>query len=187
MLWRTLVRIRMAGKCARAGHSLDRACTSNSSGPVLHLGDLPTQLQKFHLQNRRQAVPGPARTRVAPGSSRGTGAAARPVGEAGILETLRKLNGDKLLAARLPGHRKDHAVPQAQGIRHRRPDGEDHARNDDSAAPAYESAIEQQKRVQWTAASTPPPPAYESSIERQKRVPGDCGFNSAAPGLSRAL
>ena len=38
--------------------------------------------------------------------------------KAGHPDTLRKLNGDKLLAARLLGIGKDHALPQAEGVRH---------------------------------------------------------------------
>src|ERR1700678_3265753 len=52
---RTLVEYDWPGNVRELEHSIDRACTL-SSGPVLHLGDLPTQLQNFHMQNRRPVV-----------------------------------------------------------------------------------------------------------------------------------
>ena len=98
---RTLVEYEWPGNVRELEHSIDRACTL-SSGPVLHLGDLPTQLQNFHLQHRRPAT-------VAVTALAATGAARVPVlplaqlEKQAILETLRKLNGDKLLTARLLG------------------------------------------------------------------------------------
>jgi DNA-binding NtrC family response regulator len=98
---RTLVEYEWPGNVRELEHSIDRACTL-SSGPVLHLGDLPTQLQNFHLQHRRSLVvaahvpsPGPA--------ARGPVLPLAQLEKEAILETLRKLNGDKLLAARLLG------------------------------------------------------------------------------------
>ncbi len=73
-----------------------------SSGPVLHLGDLPTQLQNFHLQNRRPMVVS-APALAAAGAGRGPVMPLAQLEKQAILETLRKLNGDKLLAARLLG------------------------------------------------------------------------------------
>ena len=97
---RTLVEYEWPGNVRELEHSIDRACTL-SSGPVLHLGDLPTQLQNFHLQKCRPAVaPTPL---GAPGASRGTVLPLAQLEKEAILETLRKLNGDKLLAARLLG------------------------------------------------------------------------------------
>ena len=86
------------GFCLGVKNAIERACTM-SSGPVLHLGDLPTLLQQQGLEARRSA------------------AAGEPVSEAGspqlttlaemelqaILGAIRTLNGDKLQAARLLG------------------------------------------------------------------------------------
>jgi DNA-binding NtrC family response regulator len=81
--------------------AIERACTF-STGPLVHLGDLPTQLQNFRLANRRPIAP-----------------VSKPGGEQiveeeqvlplaalekqAILDTLKRLNGDKLHAARLLG------------------------------------------------------------------------------------
>ena len=130
---RTLVEYEWPGNVRELEHSLDRACTL-SSGPVLHLGDLPTQLQNFHLQNRRQAAPAPA-VLGAPGSSRAPVLPLAQLEKQAILETLRKLNGDKLLAARLLGIGKTTLYRKLKEYGIAAPDGEDHARNDDSAAP----------------------------------------------------
>ena len=80
-------------------NSIERACAL-SSGPLLHLGDLPTQLQQEGLEARRS-----------------TARAGEPDAEAGqpqlttlaklerqaILGAIRALNGDKLQAAKLLG------------------------------------------------------------------------------------
>jgi transcriptional regulator with PAS, ATPase and Fis domain len=130
---RTLVDYEWPGNVRELEHSLDRACTL-SSGPVLHLGDLPTQLQNFHLQNRRQAAPAAA-VLGAPGSSRAPVLPLAQLEKQAILETLRKLNGDKLLAARLLGIGKTTLYRKLKEYGIAAPDGEDHARNDDSAVP----------------------------------------------------
>jgi DNA-binding NtrC family response regulator len=98
---RLLMDYEWPGNVRELEHSIDRACTL-SSGPVLHLGDLPTQLQNFHLQNRRPVVvAAPAPAGAGPG--RGPVLPLAQLEKQAILETLRKLNGDKLLAARLLG------------------------------------------------------------------------------------
>jgi DNA-binding NtrC family response regulator len=98
---RTLVDYDWPGNVRELEHSLDRACTL-SSGPVLHLGDLPTQLQNFHLKNRRP-VSVPANTNGTPSSNRAPVMPLAQMEKQAILDTLHKLNGDKLLAARLLG------------------------------------------------------------------------------------
>ncbi len=100
---RTLMDYEWPGNVRELENSLDRACTL-SSGPVLHLGDLPTQLQNFHLQNRRALTV--AAAAVGTPEAPGPGGPVMPLAQLekeAILETLRKLNGDKLLAARLLG------------------------------------------------------------------------------------
>jgi len=77
-----------------------------SSGPVLHLGDMPSQLQEHSLQmNRAAHVDGNQDKR---GSMRDGHASAEicPIAELekqAILSTIQKLGGDKLLAAKLLG------------------------------------------------------------------------------------
>jgi two-component system response regulator HydG len=97
---RTLMEYEWPGNVRELEHSIDRACTL-SSGPVLHLGDLPTQLQNFHLQHRRALVV--AELPSASPAVRGPVLPLAQLEKEAILETLRKLNGDKLLAARLLG------------------------------------------------------------------------------------
>jgi two-component system response regulator HydG len=81
-------------------NSIERACAL-SSGPVLHLGDLPTQLQQQGIEAWRAANAAP--------HDDGAIAQAEKVmpladlEKQAILEAIRKLNGDKLLAARLLG------------------------------------------------------------------------------------
>jgi two-component system response regulator HydG len=67
-----------------------------SSGPLLHTVDLPTQLQNFGAQ-RRETAPG--------GDRHGNDAviSIADMEKQAILETIRQLKGDKLMAARLLG------------------------------------------------------------------------------------
>ena len=122
---RTMVEYEWPGNVRELEHSIDRACTL-SSGPIVHLGDLPTQLQNFHLENHRPVAvaavavgaPGPARTPVMPLAQ---------LEKQAILDTLRKLNGDKLLAARLLGIGKTTLYRKLKEYGISAPDAEDHA------------------------------------------------------------
>jgi two-component system response regulator HydG len=87
------------GNVRELENAIERACAM-SSGPVLHLGDLPTQLQQRGLEARHAAV--------AAGQSAET--AAQPelktladLEREAILGAIRTLNGDKLQAAKLLG------------------------------------------------------------------------------------
>jgi DNA-binding NtrC family response regulator len=93
------------GNVRELENAIERACAL-SSGPVLHLGDLPTQLQNFHLQQ------GPAihadeenglEQSEAMGASRGGIVSIAEMEKQAILGTIRQLNGDKLMAAKLLG------------------------------------------------------------------------------------
>jgi two-component system response regulator HydG len=95
------------GNVRELENAIERACAL-SSGPVLHMGDLPTQLQDFRMHRnatRNEAVDDGA----APGSSRGAGASEGGIvsiaemEKQAILGTIRQLKGDKLLAAKLLG------------------------------------------------------------------------------------
>ncbi|GGH16762.1 sigma-54-dependent transcriptional regulator [Silvibacterium dinghuense] len=88
------------GNVRELENSVERACTL-STGPILHIGDLPTQLQDFRLHAYRTEVdrskaPEPAHVEQA----------VQPLAELerqAILGALRDLKGDKLRAARLLG------------------------------------------------------------------------------------
>jgi two-component system response regulator HydG len=96
---RTMMRYDWPGNVRELENSVEQACAL-SSGPVLHLGDLPTQLQQQGLEARRVAA--------------ATGETAAPGGvpelktladleRDAILGAIRTLSGDKLQAARLLG------------------------------------------------------------------------------------
>lgn len=105
---RALMAYDWPGNVRELEHAIARACAL-SSGPILHLGDLPTQ-----LQNGRAAIDSPVadieaaamRFTAAPALSPHAASAVVPIAEIEkqvILRTLRQLNGDKLMAARLLG------------------------------------------------------------------------------------
>jgi len=105
---RALMAYDWPGNVRELEHAIERACAL-SSGPILHLGDLPTQ-----LQNGRAGIDSPLadieaaamRLTPAPAQSPHAASAVVPIAEIEkqvILRTLRQLNGDKLMAARLLG------------------------------------------------------------------------------------
>jgi len=96
---RTMMRHDWPGNVRELENSVERACAL-SSGPVLQLGDLPTQLQQQGLEARRAATTTgePAGDNSAP--------AVRSLADLereAILGAIRSLNGDKLQAAKLLG------------------------------------------------------------------------------------
>ncbi|MGC9159617.1 MAG: sigma-54-dependent transcriptional regulator [Terracidiphilus sp.] len=97
---RTMMRHDWPGNVRELENSIERACAL-SSGPVLHLGDLPTQLQQQGLEARRAATAGKE-----PVEGDGGQPPLVPLAELerqAILGAIRTLNGDKLQAARLLG------------------------------------------------------------------------------------
>lgn len=97
---RTMMEYSWPGNVRELENSVERACAL-SSGPVLHAGDLPTQLQNFHVQ-AYHTVPVP----VALQPRHETHGAVTPLAELerqAILDALRCLKGDKLAAAKLLG------------------------------------------------------------------------------------
>jgi DNA-binding NtrC family response regulator len=91
------------GNVRELQHAIERTCAM-SSGPVLHTVDLPTQLQDFRMH--RRGADGLAANGVGEGQSDGPGAAILSIADMekqAILETIRQLKGDKLMAARLLG------------------------------------------------------------------------------------
>lgn len=88
------------GNVRELENALERAC-SFASGQVVQLGDMPTQLQEFRLQQRRLTMPLREQLQVA-ASQPGVTSLAEMEKQA-ILDTIQRLNGDKLQAARLLG------------------------------------------------------------------------------------
>jgi two-component system response regulator HydG len=74
-------------------------CFSMSTGPILHTGDMPTQLQAHMLQSRRPLSETAAGDPVVENSVHSLA----DIEKETILSTLLKLKGDKLRAARLLG------------------------------------------------------------------------------------
>ncbi|MDE1155070.1 MAG: sigma-54 dependent transcriptional regulator [Acidobacteriaceae bacterium] len=95
------------GNVRELEHAIERACAL-SSGPILHMGDFPTQMQDHHFHFNQEQAQG---FTVAAGEYDGVS------GEGGIpqvksiaemereaiLNTIRQLKGDKLMAAKLLG------------------------------------------------------------------------------------
>jgi DNA-binding NtrC family response regulator len=97
---RTMMEYPWPGNVRELENSIERACAL-CSGPVLHVGDLPTQLQEFHLHAYRTMsrevaaeMPDPQPAVVTPLAD---------MERQAILDTLQQLKGDKLTAARLLG------------------------------------------------------------------------------------
>ena len=117
---RTMMRHDWPGNVRELENAVERACTM-SSGPVLHLGDLPTQLQQQGLDARRTAAAGgepAARARAAQPDAEDAGRS----GARG--HSVRDPDPERRQAAgrEAAGHRQDDALSQAEGVRHRRPD-----------------------------------------------------------------
>ena len=100
------------GNVRELEHAIERACAL-SSGPVLHLGDFPTQLQDHRLHASGLAA-GAAHQEHFPGQARPFAGENTTPGQPkvlsiaelekhAILNTIRQLNGDKLMAAKLLG------------------------------------------------------------------------------------
>jgi two-component system response regulator HydG len=94
----TMMRHDWPGNVRELENSIERACAL-SSGPVLHLGDLPTLLQQQGLEARRSVAAGEPVSET--GSPQLTTLA--EMERQAILGAIRALNGDKLQAARLLG------------------------------------------------------------------------------------
>ncbi|HET7102883.1 MAG TPA: sigma-54 dependent transcriptional regulator [Terracidiphilus sp.] len=95
---RTMMQHDWPGNIRELENAVERACAL-SSGPVLHLGDLPTQLQQRGLAAYREAAHGGL-------DEEDGGARVTPLADLerdAILSAIRALNGDKLQAARLLG------------------------------------------------------------------------------------
>jgi len=97
---RTMMRHDWPGNVRELENSVERACAL-SSGPILHLGDLPTQLQQQGLEARRTAS---AQTEAGDATSSAPEMKTlADLEKEAILGAIRTLNGDKLQAAKLLG------------------------------------------------------------------------------------
>ncbi|MGB7265154.1 MAG: helix-turn-helix domain-containing protein, partial [Terracidiphilus sp.] len=96
---RTMMRHDWPGNVRELENSVERACAL-SSGPVIHLGDLPTQLQQQGLDERRAAAAA-GEPSTAPGRPEVKTLA--ELEREAILGAIRTLSGDKLQAAKLLG------------------------------------------------------------------------------------
>jgi DNA-binding NtrC family response regulator len=103
---RTMTEYDWPGNVRELENAVERACAL-SSGPVLHMSDLPTQLQNFRLQSGAAVHPAEEN-----GTEWGEGMMAAGKGgivsiaemeKHAILGTIRQLKGDKLMAAKLLG------------------------------------------------------------------------------------
>ena len=94
---RTMMQHDWPGNVRELENSVERACAL-SSGPVLHLGDLPTQLQQKGLEARRAAAAEPAGESGAPEVK-----TLADLEREAILGAIRTLRGDKLQAAKMLG------------------------------------------------------------------------------------
>jgi two-component system response regulator HydG len=110
-----MMRYPWPGNVRELEHAIERACAL-SSGPLLHLGDFPTQLQNQAFQDRQQdGNRSGTFTLDGLGDKTFTSGHAAGLAEAGavqsiadlekhaILSTIHQLKGDKLMAARLLG------------------------------------------------------------------------------------
>jgi DNA-binding NtrC family response regulator len=88
------------GNVRELEHAIERACAL-SSGPLLHMADFPTQLQDHHHHAERDAVSQSSapQPEAAPHGVLSIAALEKQA----ILNTIRQLKGDKLMAARLLG------------------------------------------------------------------------------------
>ena len=93
------------GNVRELEHAIERACAL-SSGPILHLGDFPTQMQdfQFHTQQAVQHYAAPnANASLSASSEPNAVLSIAELERQAILTTINQLKGDKLLAARLLG------------------------------------------------------------------------------------
>ncbi len=86
------------GNVRELENTIERACAL-SSGPVLHLGDMPTQLQDYRLHAQAAA----ALSEEQPVKVDAGILTIAEMEKQAILNTLRQLDGDKMMAAKLLG------------------------------------------------------------------------------------
>jgi two-component system response regulator HydG len=92
------------GNVREMEHAIERACAL-SSGPVLHMADFPTQMQDYrmHLHNARQEAGHRPTVPAIAAAQENNVLSIAELEKNAILNTIRQLKGDKLMAARLLG------------------------------------------------------------------------------------
>ena len=92
------------GNVRELERAIERAC-SLSSGPILHLGDFPTQMQdyQFHAQQSLQQFQAAGAASESASAENVAVQSIADLEKQAILSTITQLNGDKLMAARLLG------------------------------------------------------------------------------------
>jgi two-component system response regulator HydG len=96
---RTMMRYDWPGNVRELENSMERACAL-SSGPVLCLGDLPTQLQQQGLEAKRAAL---CKNEPSEGNGASEVKTLADLERNAILDAIRTLHGDKLQAAKMLG------------------------------------------------------------------------------------
>jgi DNA-binding NtrC family response regulator len=86
------------GNVRELENTIERACAL-SSGPVLHLGDMPTQLQEYRMHSQAAAE----LSAEQPSTLDASILTIAEMEKQAILNTLRQLKGDKMMAAKLLG------------------------------------------------------------------------------------
>jgi DNA-binding NtrC family response regulator len=102
---RLLMEYDWPGNVRELEHAIERSCAL-SSGPILHLGDFPTQMQdyQFHAQQALQQFNSFPAAGLSTGSAEpGAVLSIAELEKQAILTTITQLHGDKLMAARLLG------------------------------------------------------------------------------------
>jgi len=103
---RALLEYDWPGNVRELESAIERACAL-SSGPTLHMGDLPTQLHEFAQQGRAArvdlAASGAAQTLADAEAQTSRIVSIAEMERKAILGTIRDLKGDKLMAAKLLG------------------------------------------------------------------------------------
>jgi two-component system response regulator HydG len=97
---RTMMEYDWPGNVRELEHAVEHACTL-SSGPVLQLGDMPTQLRQQGVETLRAAAAGSILRAGEEGEPRVIPLAVQE--RRAIIDAIRVLNGDKLQAAKLLG------------------------------------------------------------------------------------
>jgi two-component system response regulator HydG len=99
---RTMTQYDWPGNVRELENAIERACAL-SSGPILHMADLPTQLQNFRHHRDREAEATPRGEWAHPSGTPNPILSIADLERQAILGTIRQLHGDKLMAARLLG------------------------------------------------------------------------------------
>jgi two-component system response regulator HydG len=103
---RLLIEYDWPGNVRELQNAIERTCAM-SSGPVMHMVDLPTQLQDFRAHRREAGLTAGSQADARPGEDHASAGDAivsiADMEKQAILSTIRQLKGDKLMAARLLG------------------------------------------------------------------------------------